>query len=228
MEEESKAIQAIAKTTEKGIDAATKVGGFLAKFLSGSLEQGIGIFEDKLKYLRWERQVRLMKRAEELLKEQGLGQPTRPVPLKLAIPLIQEGSLEEDNDLQDIWAKLLVNAGDARNNFQIRSAFISILKDLSSLDAIILHKIFSVPGTDLQKEIFTLNLPQNALLEIPEEKEKLLPTEDVQISLSNLARLELLKMPITFGGFPSPRKVHRTQFGKEFFKACTLKNTEIL
>jgi len=228
MEEESKAIQAIAKTIEKGIDAATKVGGFLAKFISGSLEQGKGIFEDKLKYQRWERQVRLMKRAEDFLKEQGLGQPTRPVPLKLAIPLIQEGSLEEDNDLQDIWAKLLVNAGDARNNFQIRSAFISILKDLSSLDAIILHKIYSVPSTDLEKEIFTLNLPQNALLEIPEGKEEILPTEDVQISLSNLARLELLKMPIFLGGFPSPKEVLRTPFGQEFHKACTLKNTEIL
>jgi hypothetical protein len=65
MEDESKAIQAIAKTTEKGIEAATKVGGFLAKFISGPLEQGIGIFEDKLRYLRWERRERLMKRAED-------------------------------------------------------------------------------------------------------------------------------------------------------------------
>jgi len=223
MEEKSKAIQAIAKTTEKGIDAATKVGGFLAKFISGPLEQGIGIFEDKLRYLRWERQVRLIQRSEDFLKEQGLGQPSRPVPLKLAIPLIQEGSLEEDNDLQDLWAKLLVNAGDARNNYQIRSAFISILKDLSSLDVIILHKIYSISSTDLQKEIFTFNLPQNALLEIPEEKKKVLPTEDVQISLGNLARLELLTMPIAFGGFLLPSQVYRTQFGQEFNKACTLK-----
>ena len=223
MEDESKAIQAIAKTTEKGIEAATKVGGFLAKFISGPLEQGIGIFEDKLRYLRWERRERLMKRAEDFLKDQGLGQPTRPVPLKLAIPLIQEGSLEEDNDLQDLWAKLLVNAGDARNNFQIRSAFISVLKDLDSLDAIILHKIYSVPATDLQKEISTFNLPQNALLEIPEEKKKFLPTEDVQISLGNLARLELLTMPTAMGGWPMLGEVYRTQFGQDFHKACTLK-----
>jgi hypothetical protein len=222
MEEESKAIQAIAKATEKGIDAATKVGGFLAKFISGPLEQGMSIFEDKLRYLRWERQIRLMKRAEDFLKEQGLEQPTRPVPLKLAIPLFQEGSLEEDDDLQDIWAKLLVNAADSRNNFQIRSAFISVLKDLSSLDAAILHEIYSVPFTDLQKTISTLKLTQNALLEMPEGKEQPILKEDVQISLDNLARLKLISIPIVMMGVPDPTMALKTRFGQEFHKACTL------
>ncbi|MFZ3128241.1 MAG: hypothetical protein WA136_09515, partial [Rhodoferax sp.] len=97
MDEESKAVQEVAKTTGKAIDAAREAGGFIAKFISGPLEQGVGIFEDKLKYLRWERQIRYMQRAQELLKLSGLDSPTRAVPLKLAIPLMQGASLEEDN-----------------------------------------------------------------------------------------------------------------------------------
>ena len=50
MEEESKAIQEIAKTGGKAIDAVIEFGGFTARCIAGSLEQGLGIFEDRLKY----------------------------------------------------------------------------------------------------------------------------------------------------------------------------------
>ncbi|MCF7956217.1 MAG: hypothetical protein K9M75_10470, partial [Phycisphaerae bacterium] len=109
MTEETKAIketaiaaQEIAKTSGKAIDAGSKFGGFVAKYISGPLEQATGIVEDKFKYIRWERQQRLMLRAEDFMKEIGLASPTRPVPLKLAIPLLQGASMEEDDDLQDI------------------------------------------------------------------------------------------------------------------------------
>ena len=64
--ETAKAIQEVAKTTGKAIDASEKFGTFFSRFAQGSLEQCMGIFEDKLKYMRWERQLRLIKRAETL------------------------------------------------------------------------------------------------------------------------------------------------------------------
>jgi hypothetical protein len=70
--ETAKAFQEVAKTTGKAIDAGEKFGGFISSYIAGSIEQGMGIFEDKLKYMRWERQVRLMQRAEQLLKKIGL------------------------------------------------------------------------------------------------------------------------------------------------------------
>ena len=65
--ETAKAVQEVAKATGKAIDAGQKFGGFISRYVAGSIEQGMGIFEDKLKYMRWERQVRLMQRAEQLL-----------------------------------------------------------------------------------------------------------------------------------------------------------------
>lgn len=56
VEETAKAVQEVTKTSGKGIDASRCFGGFVAKLISGSLEQGMGIFEDKLKYIRWKRQ----------------------------------------------------------------------------------------------------------------------------------------------------------------------------
>ena len=82
----AKAVQEIAKVTSKAIDAGQRFGGFISRYVAGPIEQGMGIFEDKLKYMRWERQVRLMQRAEQLLLEAGLTRPTRAIPLKLALP----------------------------------------------------------------------------------------------------------------------------------------------
>ena len=67
--ETAKAAQEVAKMTGKGIDAGRELGGFFARFIGGPIEQASDIVEDKLRYLRWERQVRLMKRAEEFLEQ---------------------------------------------------------------------------------------------------------------------------------------------------------------
>jgi hypothetical protein len=126
-------IEEIAKTTGKAIDAAREAGGFLARFIRRPVEQASGIVGDWLTYVRWERQQRLMDRSNEFMKERGVAVPSRAVPLKIAIPIMREGSLEEDDELQDIWARLLVNAADASSGIDVKHMFLSILKDLSGL-----------------------------------------------------------------------------------------------
>ena len=222
MEEEAKAAQEIAKTTGKAIDAAQSVGGFLAKYINGPLEQGIGIFEDKLKYMRWERQVRLMQRADELLKSRGLDVPTRPVPMKIAIPIMQGGTLEEDDSLQDLWAMLLANAGNANSGIDVRRTFLSILEDLSSEDAVVLKKIYAVSLEDAPRGIWTKDLPERVLLEDPgNDTVDIRLSPQVQMIIRNLVRLGLVDTPMTYGGGHFLGCVYTTVLGKEFMKACT-------
>lgn len=221
MTSESKAIEEVAKTTGKAIEAGRELGGFLSKYVGGSLEQAMGIVEDKLKYLRWERQIRLIERANNLLAAKGLPQPTRKVPLQIAIPLIQGGSLEEDDWLQDRWAALLVNAADAASHIEIRRAFISVLEDLTPLDALLLEKIYSSTATpDVESEIWTTFLPDHVALEKPNQ-ENLRPPSHIEISLANLARLGLITTAMTWGGFAVFSCVHRTVYGREFLNAIT-------
>ena len=97
--ESAKAVQETAKATGKAIDASRDFGTFVARFIGGPLERASWIVEDKLRYMRWERQARLMKRAQEFLEDVGLSEPTRAVSMKVAIPLFQAASLEEDDSL---------------------------------------------------------------------------------------------------------------------------------
>lgn len=219
MTDEAKAIEEVAKTSGKAIDAAREFGGFISKYAGSPLEQAIGIFDDKLKYLRWERQIRLMERANKFLADRGLPLPTRKVPLQIAIPLIQSGSLEEDDSLQDRWASLLVNAGDASLSTEVRRAFISILEDLSPLDAVLLEKIYDITVVQGDyAEVWTTFLPDR-ITETKPEMENLRPPANVEVSLGNLARLGLITTAMVWGGLAIFSCVHRTVLGREFLKA---------
>ncbi|MEW6667362.1 MAG: Abi-alpha family protein [Thermodesulfobacteriota bacterium] len=225
MNDESRAIEEVAKASGKGIDAARELGGFLSKYAGGSLKQAMGIVEDKLKYLRWERQVRLMQRANEFLAERGLRLPSRKVPLRIAIPLIQCGSLEENDSLQDRWAALLTNAADGSSDTEVRRAFISILEDLTPLDAVLLEKIYEATVVpDVEAELWTTFLPDRVTHTKP-ELENLRPPNEVEISLGNLARLGLITTALAWGGFAIFSCVHRTVLGREFLRSVTRAKT---
>ena len=221
IDEEAKATKEVAKTAGKAIDAVMELGKFLSKFIEGPLEQGIGIVEDKLKYMRWERQVSFMEKAMKTIANRGLTVPNRTVPLKIAIPLFQAATVEDDDDLQSVWANLLVNAADKDSGVEVRRSFVSILQDLSFVEVQILEKIYSikmVPG----EGVWTCDLPERALTEKPEEDLRG-PKEEVFLALSNLCRLGLLEavMFMDVGG-TSMRAVYQTFLGRKLYEACTV------
>lgn len=229
MNEESKAIEEVAKTAGKGIDAGVKIGGFIAKFISGPLEQGMGIFEDKLKYIRWERQVRLMKRSEEFMLHIGISKPTKSIPLKFAVPLFQAATLEDNDYLQDLWAILLVNSSSKESNVQLCRTYIDILEKLSPLEAKILITIYAHPFEKIKnKGVFTIKLPEEAMPysnKYYEEKisEYHLKNEQMLLSLANLCRLGCISTQNTVGNGKNYNVVIPTLLGKYLVESFTLK-----
>jgi hypothetical protein len=225
IKESARAAQEIAKTTGKVIDAVQKFGEFVAKLIKGPLEQGIGVVEDKLKYMRWERQIRLMKRADDFMNEIGLEAPTRALPLKFAIPLLQAASLEEDNNLQDLWARLLVNAVDAKSGIDLKREYIDILERLSPLEVQILDKIYSLPYEETRhRGLLTKDLPDRVdLVPYDPKLEHELPNSEVQLALANIARLGCISVSTSWEGGELFSVVHPTLLGKTFVKACSIK-----
>lgn len=217
--ETAKATQEIAKAAGKGIDATRALGGFVARYIAGPLEQASGIVEDKLAYMRWERQQRFMLRAEEFLRARGLAAPTKAVPLKLAIPLLQAASIEDDDELQDMWARLLVNAADAESGIDVKRAFVDILGLMSPLEARILKTIYSMDFEQTRaRGAVTADLPAAAAIE-HEDRDSLEPPIEIALALGNLTRLGVLRHPSTWGGGETFRSVNTTLLGKTFMEA---------
>lgn len=219
--ETAKAVQEVAKTAGKAVDLTEKFGAFISRYTSTSLEHGIGIFEDKLIYMRWKNQVQLMQRSEDLIRNLGFEAPTKLIPLKFAIPLFQAASLEDDIDLQDMWAKLLVNSSIAEKGVDLKRIYIDILERISSLEGKILKEIYTLPYEDSQKHlVYTGNLPKSA--EISGDDKQSQPSEAVCLSLINLIQLGCLSLPIRGTYREYFHEVSPTLLGKKFYEACSV------
>jgi hypothetical protein len=72
--------------------------------------------------------VAVVARAKQKLKDKGV-EPSE-VPLKIIHPLLEASALEEEPDLQELWANLL--AGAASRTMPFLPAYIDILRHLST------------------------------------------------------------------------------------------------
>ena len=127
----------------KGIGmAAEKALDFIEKLVAGPFMEGTGIFTDKVKYWRFKNQVNIITKAREYLKSKGIETPKK-ISLKDVTTLLEHASFEEDEVMQDSWAKLLANTMNPNNQFDTSNIFIQILNQLSVNEVYILHFVFS-------------------------------------------------------------------------------------
>ena len=136
--ENAKAIQEVAKTTNKVLTVLEKLGSFMGD----TVEDGVGILKDKLQHMRWERQIRFIDKVEEINKKRNIENKTQLVQPKILLPIIENASLEQIDELQDLWAKLLSSFQEETKNEITRSSFVDILKQLETIDANFLKVIY--------------------------------------------------------------------------------------
>lgn len=139
MNDKNKNLPAETEQESTSVKAVEKLGGFLSNVFGIPITTSVGMLQDKLAVVRWERQLRLADRVREITHARAIsGQPTS-VPPRLAVPIIENASLEEDNYLQDLWAHLLSAAMNSETNSNVRNAFVDIIKQLEPIDVKILE-----------------------------------------------------------------------------------------
>lgn len=224
--EEAKAIKEVARTAGKAIDTSRKTGRWFAQFVDGSLGQISGIIEDKLKYIRWEKQLALIEMAEQKMQERGVTQNIKAIPLKIFNPLIESLFIEEEEEIQKLWMSLLLTAADSTSNVDVQRSYISILQDLSPLDVTILDKIYSC-DIDFNTPMHTHRLPDQVVVEANEQTQE--PTAEVCLSIANLNRLGLIESAIIHViGKRQPLTIYRTILGERFYDACAIGKQDCL
>jgi hypothetical protein len=143
MEEKAEGINKGVRKRDIEIDAVNRLFQFFAKIMIEPIDTTYGILGDTLKYNQWERQTKLVEKAEHLIKEKNLLKILSPIPAKLVLPIFQNASLENDDFLHDFYAKLMVSAMDPKFRTR-RTAFVEILRQLEPLDVKILQTMYSV------------------------------------------------------------------------------------
>jgi hypothetical protein len=217
IEETAKATQEVAKTAGKAIDAGRELGGFFSRIFGGSLEQLAGIGEDQLTVYRRTRQLRLAKRYEEIRKEMGFDGEIKRVEFKFGLPLIAAASIENDDNLQDIYARLLATATNPDNKIEAKRAFVSILQELGPVEVLLIDKIYSAPTTP-GNIVQTGRLPDHYSTNMDDANAR--PSAEVELALWNLARLGCIEPAGTYGGGSTVSVVTLTSLGRAFVEAA--------
>jgi len=112
-------------TIEKGLDLAKE---FLGKLISPTIEEVGLLFADKVKYYRFKNQVKVLLKAKEYVERHNIA--VKEIPLKILVPFLDNASLEDNEDLQEKWAKMLANMVDSNTNLQ-NQIFPYILSQIS-------------------------------------------------------------------------------------------------
>jgi hypothetical protein len=141
MEEKAKAVQEVAKTTGKFIEAAEKAGGFVSKVVGGASTQLGGILEDWTRYFRYANLLKIADKVEAIHAGRRIEGKSIPIPLKTAIPMLEAASLEDNDTLQEVWARLIVNGMDPTFQESTHPGYVEVITQLSSDEAIILSEL---------------------------------------------------------------------------------------
>lgn len=220
------AVAEVAKMGAEAVQGAREGATWVARVIQAPVEVAVGIWTDKLKYTRAERQLRLYQQYEALLETAGLRDPTRSVPLSFAVPLLQEATLEEDDSLQDLWAALLVNAANASSGVETRRAFIDVLKNLTAFEATLLQTLYAAAQGTFDAGVLSSALPQlvqattwqeRIHLDLPPE-----PSDEMKLALANLARLGCVSLGTSWDDSQIFGAVKHTLFGAKLVAACTV------
>ena len=241
----AKAAQEVAKAARVGIEATERLGHFTADLIREPAESIVGILTDRLRYMRWERQVRLLDRAQALIRERHLEGVLVPVSPKLAIPILERATLEEDDSLQDIWVRLLLAAADPAIRSRVRVAFIEVISNLEPIDAALLALVHDRVREHVARHVQVMGpemsprFHEYSVSDYDITRALQIPTHEYTVAVDNLMRLRLLaghvshdKIPIEVDAYRVRTKwvpvihgydsVVMTSFGWDFTEVCAI------
>ena len=183
---------------------ARDVIGWAREILGDLPADLVGILAgDPVKALRAKMLETVWQKTKKTLEDRGV-EDRQPPSLKADLPILAAAADETNENLQDLWAKLLAAAMDPSRTRHFRQSFIETIRKMDPTDVIVLHAVASQLerwkgkpfGAAEQKEEF-------AKLEMS--------TDERSVSVENLIAIRCFTSP---GG-----TVVLTSYGRELLKA---------
>jgi hypothetical protein len=231
-------VGAVAGATTTVVKEATKLTADIVRALvmpsAQALGEGAGAEFKRFFEARAERALTVVAKTSQLLTD-GKVTPSAVPPRLLSMTLI--AAADEDNpDMQRLWATLLANSADPEQQKNMMPAFVSILQNLSPIEARVLELVYQEslderprigynPGEDVRGDRMTLVGGDDPSANI----ELTIGSDDLRVMTDNLGRLGLLE--VTYSGatrfdMSSFDKDYGTltlsPLGRRFVQACTV------
>jgi hypothetical protein len=192
-------------------EVTPEIGHFMGAVMgSPGLELG-ELVTDQIRAWRFKRGIRYVQRAMKQLEDAGMN--PKIVPMRTLAPLMDGGTLEDDDEMAGRWASLLANAASGER--EVPPSFASVLRDLEPEQARIVDHVYQTM-MQIAPELRRQNLGM-ARMGIVAELE--LSNKNLEYHLDNLIRLRLIRRPS--GVIDDELEmVTLTEFGRAFVRAC--------
>lgn len=185
------------------IKATAEKAEGLIKGLFGKAFDEVGeMIADQVRLRRFKNQIKIFQKATDFLKDKQIN--SEKINLKVLAPLVEFSSYEEDENLQQLWAKLIKNIIVKPTPIALQQNCIEILNKISNEEAELLSYLFDELN---RKREARAKSESNFIMLKPERKPEEyridwfkfkikdlvqsldIPTEELEMRISNLVAL---------------------------------------
>lgn len=216
-------------STEAVKQGLQQVGDIMRRIsgpLADEIGEGMGVVA---RHYRYRLAVKMYQKTERMLINAGID--PHAVPPRLFLPMIENASMQDDEDLHTRWAALLANAATSPDS--VHPSFIEVLRQLTPKDAKLLDDLYdscvTKGGRGVQPWVRTITYA--------ERERRMAEGENPQEQFENLTRLGLIdteyelddnKIKVKFARSSGRAKVdakldsddYLTDFAFRFVRAC--------
>ncbi len=97
------------------------------------------MFQDNVKYWRFKNVQRILEKAKwKIYLEEINGKVELQIHPKVALAIIEQGSLNEDDEIQELWAGLFAASCNPWDSSDENIIFVDLLKQITSTEAVLL------------------------------------------------------------------------------------------
>jgi Abortive infection alpha len=198
---DAEAIKAVSELGSSVIGVVKDAGQVISAVVGEAPKNAFGVLADQLAAARAIGAIRLQKKVDDERKRLGIENP-QPASPSIAQPLLEAALNETREELQDVWAGLIVTATDPKRAHLVRKSFIDTLKQFDPYDALVLQTRANLGET----------VAGNQLTVIGDMLK--LSAEDVQLSVEHLRDLKCIFISSSMASFIVPA------YGKALLRAC--------
>ena len=171
---------------QKALELSDSLGSFLGKIVGPSAFALGGLLGDQLKSWRSANLTRIAEKWRAKIEEQNIpADAIKLLPFQDSFLLIEAASMEQDDYVSDLWAKLIFSATTSKTENHILKLHIDILKSLNGLDARTLMAVFERMRGNGNEQISSLMSDESVT------------GENLRVTLQNLQRIGVLTQSFT-------------------------------
>lgn len=181
------------KAVQKAIPLTNRIGNFIGTIIGPAATELGGLLGDEMRAWRAANLERLAQKWARKASDREIHpEIIKLLPFREAIAVIDAASKEDDDDVQELWPRLIANATDINAAVEIKKMHIDLIQSLNGLEACVLRAIFAWNDVGDFTDRAMKRKWKAAMKRWPD-----LSSDQLRVCMQNLQRLGIIAPSIT-------------------------------